>query len=108
VVADAAIAVCTGIGDWESGSGLSGATRAQAGPLFVELFKLQEATLGKLDFNATARTEGKRVLWERYGAVLTRHYGLSEAALGPVLDEIIGWPLDVSAKLTAVERALAH
>ena len=40
------------IGDWESGGGLSGVTRAQAGPLFVELFKLQEATLGKLDFNA--------------------------------------------------------
>jgi hypothetical protein len=110
VVADAAIAVCAGISDWEFDGRLSGATRTRAGDLFVQLFELQEATVGLLDFSAVARAEGKRTIMRRHGAALKQHYGaaLSAERLDAVLDEIIGWPLDVLAKLTAVERALAH
>ena len=109
-VADAAIAVCAGISDWEADGRLSGTTRVRTGDLFVQLYELQETTLGKLDFNTTARREGKRTIMRRHGAALKQHYGaaLSAERLGAVLDEIIGWPLDVLAKLTAVERALAH
>jgi hypothetical protein len=70
------------------------------------LYRLQQDTLGELDFDAAARREGKRTLWERHGAVLAQHYGLPEAALAPVLDEIPSWPLAVLRQVvTAVERA---
>jgi hypothetical protein len=35
--------------------------------------------------------------------MLSEHYGA--AVLDVALDEIIGWPLDVLAKMSAVERA---
>jgi hypothetical protein len=109
-VADAAIMVCAGVGDWESDGRLAPATRAQAGALFVELFQLQESTLGELDFAAVARAEGKRAIMRRHGAVLAQHYGatLSGAALDRVLDEIIDWPLGILRKVTAAERAWAN
>src|SRR4051794_26455816 len=66
MVADAAVMTCAGAWEHEAG-GMSPATRVQAGDLFVALFKLQEATLGELDFNTTAQREGRRVLQERYG-----------------------------------------
>jgi hypothetical protein len=68
LVADLASVVCAGLGDWESG--IAPATQTQAGELFVTLFRLQQETLGEIDFAAVARREGKRVLWERFGAVL--------------------------------------
>jgi hypothetical protein len=100
LVAGAASVVCAGLGDWESG--IAPATQTQAGDLFVELYRLQQTTLGEIDFAAVACREGKRVLWERHGAVLQKHYG--PAALD-ALDEIVTWPLVVLAKVTAVERA---
>jgi hypothetical protein len=100
LVADAAGVVCAGLGDWESG--IAPATQTQAGELFVTLFRLQQETLGEIDFAAVARREGKRILWERHGSVLQQHYG--PTALD-ALDEIVSWPLVVLAKVTAVERA---
>ena len=110
VVADAAIAVCGGISDWENDARLSDATRTRVGDLFVRLFELQETTLGELNFDATARREGKRTIMLRHGATLQQHYGpaMSAERLDAVLDEIIGWPLDALAKVTACERAMAH
>ena len=49
------------------------------------LYRLQQDTLRELDFDAAARREGKRTLWERHGAVLAQHYGLPEAALAHVV-----------------------
>jgi hypothetical protein len=106
-MADAALAVGAGVLDWEANGALSGATRARAGDLFVAMYRLQEG-VGEINFKAIARREGVRVLWERHGAALSRHCRLSESALAPTLDEIISWPLDVLAKITATERALAH
>jgi hypothetical protein len=74
------------------------------------MFKLQESTLGQLDFEATARAEGKRVLYQRHGALLFAHLGatLSEAALDAALDELISRPLIILRHVTEHERAMAH
>jgi hypothetical protein len=50
-----------------------------------------------------ARCEAKLALVRRHGPMLSEHYGA--AALDRALDEIVGRPLDVLAKVTAVERA---
>ena len=102
VVANAAIAVSVGVEEFRDG-GLTGATRAQVGGLFVQMYQLQQATLGELDFNATARREGKRVLHQRHGASLRANF--SEAALDAALDELVDRPLAVLRQMTAVERA---
>jgi hypothetical protein len=108
VVADAALAVCVGRSEWENG-GLAPATKTAAGDLFVESFKLQETTLGELDFDVVAHREGLRNLRMRYGAVLAEHYGdFPASALDRTLNQILSWPLSVLARVTAVERALAH
>jgi hypothetical protein len=83
-MANAAIAVSVGVEEFRDG-GLTDATRTQVGGLFVQMYQLQQATLGKLDFNATARAAGKRVLLRRHGAMLSKHYGA--AALDAALDE---------------------
>src|SRR5215472_6587777 len=68
-VADAAIAVCGGIGDWQADGKLSPTTRTKAGDLFVELYRLQEG-VGAAAFAAVARREGVRALLQQHGAVL--------------------------------------
>jgi hypothetical protein len=105
LVANAATMICAGVEEFQDGR-LTDATRRQVGELFVTLYQLHQATLGELDFNATARTEGKRVLLRRHGAMLSKHYGA--AALDEALDEIVGRPLEVLRKVTAVERARMH
>jgi hypothetical protein len=102
--------VFAGVADWEDQGSLRPTTRARAGEVFVQLYQLQEATLGQIDFAATARMEGKQVIMRRYGTVLAEHYGaaLSGAALDAVLDEIVGHPLGILAKVTEIERALAN
>jgi len=71
--------------------------------LFVKLYRLQEDTLGQIDFDVVARAEGKLVLLRRHGAMLSKHYGA--AVLDAALDEIVARPLDVLRKVTARERA---
>jgi hypothetical protein len=88
--------------------GLAPATRAQAGNLFVQLYELQQAHLGEIDFATVARVQAKRILWARYGAAMREHLRYSEVELDRALDTLIGRPLDVLAKITAVERALAN
>jgi hypothetical protein len=61
------------------------------------MFELQQSTLGQLDFDAVARAESKRILWERHGATL-----LARLA---AFDELVGRPLSLLAKVTAVARA---
>jgi hypothetical protein len=106
-VADAAIAVCVGVEEFQDG-GLTGATRVRAGDLFVQLYRLQQDTIDKIDFDAVARAEGKRVLWERHAAVMRTQLRFSETTLDAALDELVDRPLDVLRKVTAVERAWAN
>jgi hypothetical protein len=87
--------------------GLAATTRARAGNLFVQLYELQ-AHLGAIDFAAVARVQAKRILWARYGAAMREHLRYSEVELDRALDTLIGRPLDVLAKITAVERALVN
>ena len=106
-IADATIAICGGIGDWQADGKLSPTTRTMAGDVFVELYWLQEATLGQFDFTVVARREGRRALLQRHGAALAQHCRPPETAIAPVLDEIIDWPLGILARITADERTLA-
>jgi hypothetical protein len=104
VTAEAAIMVFAGMEEVQAG-GLTPATRSRAGELLVQLYQLQESALGKIDFNATARREGKRILWERYGAALRTQLNYSETTLDRALDDLIDRPLTVLRQVTAVERA---
>jgi hypothetical protein len=104
VVADAAIVTYRGA--WEhADGGVSPVTQAKAGDLLVQLYKLQE-TFGELDFHATARREGRRVLRERWGKTLGQEFG--QTTLDAAIDEILEGPLTILANVTAIERALAH
>jgi hypothetical protein len=107
VVAAAAVAVCVGVEEFRDG-GLSGATRTRAGSLFVELYKLQQDTIDKIDFDVTARREGKRVLWERHRATMRTQLNYTDATLDAALDELIDRPLVVLRQVTACERAWAN
>jgi hypothetical protein len=103
-VADAAIVTYRGA--WEhTDGGMSPVTQAKVGDLFVELYRLQER-LGEVVFVAIARREGRRVLQERWGETLGQEYG--QATLDAAIDEILEGPLLILARVTAVERALAH
>jgi hypothetical protein len=107
LVADAAILVCTGMMDGIAGGRLRPSTRARVGDLFVRMYELQEETmLGEKEFHTIAKREGRRELIARLlsadGTVP------DDAALG----EIIGWPLEILAGVTAKEaeyqRTHAH
>jgi hypothetical protein len=102
-VADAVLAVCAGIAGWETAGGLTSATRARAGDLFVALYELQEST-PTIDFDSTARREARRVLMQRYGTALLQRFG---ATTDTRLGELIDIPLNVLARVTASERARA-
>jgi hypothetical protein len=49
-----------------------------------------------------------RVLLQRHGTALAQLCELPESALGPVLNDIVDWPLDILARITADERTLAQ
>jgi hypothetical protein len=98
-VADAALMVCTAA---FGPGGLDRTVRAAAGNMFVRLYELQATNPG-LDFNAVARRAGVWTLRDRYGAVLAQCG--DEAALDAALAEVISWPLDILAKVTADEQA---
>jgi hypothetical protein len=104
-VANAVFAVLGGCAEWDAAGALGPTIRARAGDSFVELYRLQEM-YGGLDFDSTARREGKRVLLGRYGDGLRQQF--AAATLDAELDEIVGWPLGILARVTAIERALAH
>jgi hypothetical protein len=94
LVAEAAIMVCCACEQYRAASPLTPALRTHAGDLFVQMFELQEATLGELDFDATAHREGKRAIMRQHGAMLAAQYGT--AGLEAALDTIVSWPLDVA------------
>jgi hypothetical protein len=107
LVATATIAVFAGMEEIQNG-GLAPATRARAGDLFVEMYELQQAHLGEIDFATVARVQGKRILWARYGAAMREHLRYSEVELDAALDELIERPLVVLRRVTACERAWAN
>ena len=68
--------------------GLRAETKLYGGDLIARLYSLRQYMVGYWDFDAMARTYGKRVLRERYD-------DLTDAAL----DELVSWPLDLLAKV---------
>ena len=87
VVAAAARAIVRALMEYQNG-GARPATTRHGGDLIAQLYALRQATIEQLDFDAMARTYGKRVLREHYADV-------SDAAL----DELVSWPLDILAKV---------
>ena len=87
VVAAAARAIVRALMEYQNG-GAQPATTRHGGDLIAQLYSLRQSTIGYLDFDATARAPGKRVLRESYADV-------SDAAL----DELVSWPLDILAKV---------
>jgi hypothetical protein len=106
--ADAAVVIGQGILDFEVGGALGPRTRAEGGECLARVCKLQLEHFGEIDFAVVARREGKRVLHQRHDATLQAHLRLSAAATDAALDQIIGWVLNITDKVVADERALAH
>jgi hypothetical protein len=107
IVAMATIVTFVGMEEVADG-GLAPATRARAGDLLVALYRLQEDTLGQIDFDVIARREGKRILWARYGTTMREHLRYANGELDAALDTLIDRPLEILHRVTAIERALAH
>ena len=87
LVADACGAIAMALREYQDG-GLRAETKLHGGDLIARLYSLRQYMVGYWDFDAMARTYGKRVLRERYD-------DLSDAAL----DELVSWPLDLLAKV---------
>ena len=87
LVADACGAIAMALREYQDG-GLRAKTKLHGGDLIARLYSLRQYMVGYWDFDAMARTYGKRVLRERYD-------DLSDAAL----DELVSWPLDLLAKV---------
>jgi len=87
LVAAAARAIVRALVEYQNGGAQPSTTR-QGGDLIAQLYGLRQATVEELDFDATARACGKRVLRERYDDV-------SDV----VLDELVSWPLDILAEV---------
>jgi hypothetical protein len=84
---------------------------ALSGERFAEMCLFQLGNPGgERAFVAIARREGKRMLRTHHGATLREHYGAKEdtARIDAALDEILGWVLDITSRVVADERALAH
>jgi hypothetical protein len=103
--ASAVTGLCFAVAESQNG-GLRSATRTENGERIAKMFELQEATLGKLDFAATAREQGKIVLRQYLGDDFYRQYSLEQgdAAIDMFIDETLA----VLRKVTATMRAWAH
>jgi hypothetical protein len=71
LVAATACLVARGLGECWAGGKMNGqmsaATKEQGATLIAGLLELRNGTAGELDFNAVARSQGRRALAERYG-----------------------------------------
>jgi hypothetical protein len=99
LVAATACVLARGVGEcWARGKKngrMSADTREQGATLIAGLVELRNGTAGELDFNAVARSQGRRVLAERYGQ------GISDRTI----DNLIDATLDV---LRRIIRARLH
>jgi hypothetical protein len=106
-VADAAAALGQGLADCETGGTMTAATKALGSVRLARVAALQLAHFGEFDFATVARAEGLRELHRRHDGVFREHK-VDGATVGRGLDEIVGWVLDISAKVVADERAMTH
>jgi hypothetical protein len=71
LVAGAACLVAQGLGECcargKMDGEMSAGTRRQGGELIAGLLEIRQGTAGELDFDAVARSQGRRVLRERNG-----------------------------------------
>jgi hypothetical protein len=104
--ASAVTALCQGWMEFESGERLSAATRAAGGERIAKLYMLQQQAGPNLDFAATARREGARVLRQYFTSdfYLKHGPGAGETTIDAYLDGV----LEILAKVVAFERAMAN
>ena len=106
-IARAAILVCLAAEEHRAGQSTLPITR-QAGEVFARLYEIQQST-PDIDFNVVAARAGKRALRTilmqdpTAAATLCKHGDLDRT-----LDEILGWPLSVLARVVEFERRLAN
>ena len=94
VVAAAARAIVRALMEYQNG-GAQPATTRHGGDLIAQLYALRQACAGELDFDAVARSQGKRALRERY-ARLKHAPGRPVTELtDAMLDEMVAWPLNI-------------
>jgi hypothetical protein len=110
--ADAVQAFGIGLIDCTEGSGtLSEAAKHAGGRCVAVVARLQLAFFNDdTAFGAIVRDAGKRELWHRHRGALREHYGVNfdEPMFDRAIDEALGWVIDASAHVVAIERALAH
>ena len=70
LVAGAACLVAQGLGEFGHGGQINTDTRLQGGKLIEMLYELRRGFVGGMDFDHVAKTQGVRVLRERYGDVV--------------------------------------
>jgi hypothetical protein len=88
------------------GGKLSFKTKDIGGGMIARLYELQQAALGELDFDATARVFGRQALQARHAAAWRAQHGtdLPETVLDGLLDEVLA----IVARVTNFERAMAN
>src|SRR5262249_49897836 len=98
LVATATAAIAQALAERQDG-GLTVTTKRVAEDLIVQLYSLQRACVSEgVDFDALARSHGKRVLAARY-ARLRHEPDAPDVELTEVmLDELVSWPLDLVTK----------
>jgi hypothetical protein len=100
--AAATTALCQAMQEYQNG-GLRPETRLASGTRVAALYQLQQAHAGALDFAATVRREGKRVLRQYFDGDFHQHYSAEQG--DAVLDLFIDEVLAVVAKVASFERA---
>jgi hypothetical protein len=104
-VADGVIVVAHAMTDFETIGALAPKTRELGGNALAHLALLRLNLIGEaLDFDREARMHAPRVILERHGAFLRRHYG--EGELNVALGQLISWTLEISSRAVADELAL--
>jgi hypothetical protein len=105
-MANAVIASCRALTDYEVSGAMSSTVRAENGAWLARLYMLQQEASGKIDFTSTARREGRRLFYDRHGVAFWAYHGTNFTER--TLDVLIDNTLEVLAKITASERELAH
>jgi hypothetical protein len=98
--------ICRAMFDYQRTGGLPPAVKDAGGERIARVFELQQAYAGEIDFAATVRREGSRVLRQYLGAEFYQRYSADEgeAAINLYVDGL----LEILVHVTAVERAFAN
>jgi hypothetical protein len=106
-VAQAIVASCCAVADFWAGGSMRPETRMANGTCIARLYELQQSAPDGIDFPAVVRREGKYAINARYSAIFRAAHGGADIP-EPMLDLLLDDLLAVLARVTEVERRLAH